>query len=203
MFFVKTPNLIIKMFPSLKWRVETNKKEVFLSFDDSPTPELTYWILDILSSLKIKATFFCVGESAKKYPKIINEIQQKGHSIGNHTFSHKNGWLSSKNSYNEEIEKCSNVIPKTNLFRPPYGKILPWQISDVKKKYNIIMWDVLSYDFKKNIKSNILQRNILDNIENGSIIVFHDNKKSEKILKKNLEDILKKIRERGYIFSKL
>ena len=58
------------------------------------------------------------------------------------------------------------------------------------------MWDILSYDFKKNIKSNILQRNILDNIENGSIIVFHDNKKSEKILKKNLEDILKKIRKR-------
>ena len=191
------------MLPSLRWKIETNKKEVFLSFDDSPTPEFTYWILDILSSLKIKATFFCIGESAKKYPEIINEIKQKGHSIGNHTFSHKNGWLSSTNSYNEEIEKCSTLIPKTNLFRPPYGKIFPWQIREVKKKYNIIMWDILSYDFKKNIKSNILQRNILDNIENGSIIVFHDNKKSEKILKKNLEDILKKIRERGYVFSKL
>lgn len=191
------------MLPSLRWKIETNKKEVFLSFDDSPTPEFTYWILDILSSLKIKATFFCIGESAKKYPEIINEIQQKGHSIGNHTFSHKNGWLSSINSYNKEIEKCSTLIPKTNLFRPPYGKIFPWQIREVKKKYNIIMWDILSYDFKKNIKSNILQRNILDNIENGSIIVFHDNKKSEKILKQNLEDILKKIRERGYVFSKL
>ena len=191
------------MLPSLRWKIETNKKEVFLSFDDSPTPEFTYWILDILSSLKIKATFFCIGESAKKYPEIINEIKQKGHSIGNHTFSHKNGWLSSTNSYNEEIEKCSTLIPKTNLFRPPYGKIFPWQIREVKKKYNIIMWDILSYDFKKNIKSNILQRNILDNIENGSIIVFHYNKKSEKILKKNLEDILKKIRERGYVFSKL
>ena len=74
------------------------------------------------------------------------------------------------------------LIPKTNLFRPPYGKIFPTE-REVKKKYNIIRWDILSYDFK-NIKSNILQRNILDNIENGSIIVFHDNKKSEKILKK-------------------
>ena len=65
------------------------------------------------------------------------------------------------------------------------------------------MWDVLSYDFKKDIRSNILQRNILDNIESGSIIVFHDNKKSEKILKKNLKKIKKKIRGKGYIFSKL
>ena len=65
------------------------------------------------------------------------------------------------------------------------------------------MWDVLSYDFKQDIKSNTLQRNIIDNIESGSIIVFHDNKKSEQILKKNLEEILKKIREKGYIFSKL
>ena len=183
--------------------MDTNKKEVFVSFDDSPTPEFTYWILDILSSLNIKATFFCVGESAKKHPEIMNEIQRKGHSIGNHSFSHKNGWFSSTNSYIEEIEKCSYVLPKTNLFRPPYGKMYPWQIREVKKKYNIVMWDVLSYDFKKNIKSNTLQRNILDNIENGSIIVFHDNKKSEKILKKNLEEILKKIREKGYVFSKL
>lgn len=191
------------MFRSLKWRVETNKKEVFLSFDDSPTSEFTYWILDILSNLNIKATFFCVGKSAKKYPEIITEIQRKGHSIGNHSFSHKNGWTSSTNSYIEEIKKCADVLPKTNLFRPPYGKMYPWQIKQVKKNYNIIMWDVLSYDFHKNINSKILQRNILNNIENGSIIVFHDNKKSEKILKKNLKEILKKIREKGYVFSKL
>lgn len=191
------------MFPSLKWRVETNKKEVFVSFDDGPTAEFTYWILNVLSSLKIKATFFCVGKSAKKYPEIINEIKQKGHSIGNHGFSHTNGWFSSTNSYIEDIKKCSSVLPKTNLFRPPYGKIYPWQIREVKKKYNIIMWDILSYDFKNSIKSNILQKNILDNIENGSIIVFHDNKKSEDILKKNLEEILKKISEKGYVFSTL
>ena len=203
MFFVKTPYLIQKMFPSLKWRVETNKKEVFVSFDDGPTAEFTYWILNVLSSIKIKATFFCVGESAKKYPEIINEIIQKGHSIGNHGFSHTNGWFSSTNSYIEDIKKCSSVLPKTNLFRPPYGKIYPWQIREVKKKYNIIMWNILSYDFKNGIKSNILQRNILDNIENGSIIVFHDNKKSEDILKKNLEEILKKISEKGYVFSTL
>ena len=66
------------MFPSLKWRVETDKKEVFISFDDSPTSEFTDWILNVLSSLKIKATFFCIGESAKKYPEIINKIQQEG-----------------------------------------------------------------------------------------------------------------------------
>ena len=65
------------------------------------------------------------------------------------------------------------------------------------------MWDILSYDFKKSQTSEKLQKNILNNIEKGSIIVFHDNKNSEKILKENLEDILKKIRKKGFSFSTL
>jgi len=198
---VKTPKFVKSLFPSLVWKKENSEKEIYLTFDDSPTPEFSLWILNLLSILNIKATFFCVGESAKKHPEIINEILNNGHQIGNHTYSHKNGILSSTRTYLQEIEQCKNVLPKTNLFRPPFGKIYPWQISKIKEKYKIIMWDVLSYDFTKNISSNKLKKNILKNTKSGSIIVFHDNKKSEKILKGNLEEILKTLLRRGFKFG--
>lgn len=203
MFFAKTPKAVQRLFPSLTWKIESSKKEVFITFDDGPTPEFTQWILNLLNSLDIKSTFFCVGEKAKRHPNIISEILQKGHSIGNHTFSHKNGWLLTLDSYFKEIEKCSNFVNKTNLFRPPYGKIYPWQIKKIIQNYKIIMWDILSFDFKKNQTSEKFQSNILDNIEKGSIIVFHDNKLSEKILKENLEEVLMKIRKKGFSFSTL
>ena len=201
MLFAKTPEFIKKIFPSLIWDIPNKSKEIYLSFDDSPTPEFTYWILDLLSSLNIKATFFCVGESSEKYPEIIAAIIKDGHQIGNHTHTHINACYTSTKSYLDEIEKCSKVLPKTNLFRPPYGKMYPWQISEIREKYKIVMWDVLSNDFKKNISSHQIKTNVLNNVKNGSIIVFHDNKNSEEILKENLQEILLKLKEKGFVFS--
>jgi len=199
--FVKTPNFIKWILPNLIWDIPNKKKEIYLSFDDSPTPEFTYWILNLLSSLNIKATFFCVGDTSEKYPEIIADIIKDGHQIGNHTHTHINACYTSTKSYLNEIEKCSKVLPKTNLFRPPYGKMYPWQISEIREKYKIVMWDVLSNDFKKNISSHQIKTNVLNNVKNGSIIVFHDNKNSEEILKENLQEILLKLKEKGFVFS--
>jgi peptidoglycan/xylan/chitin deacetylase (PgdA/CDA1 family) len=199
--FAKTPEFIKKIFPSLIWDIPNKNKEIYLSFDDSPTPEFTHWILDLLSNLNIKATFFCVGESSEKYPEIIAAIIKDGHQIGNHTHTHINACYTSTKSYLDEIEKCSKVLPKTNLFRPPYGKMYPWQISEISEKFKIVMWDVLSNDFKKNISSHQIKTNVLNNVKKGSIIVFHDNKNSEEILKENLQEILLKLKEKGFVFS--
>ncbi|MGY8986975.1 MAG: polysaccharide deacetylase family protein [Flavobacteriales bacterium] len=201
MQIVKVPQLIQYLFPSIIWKGKTDEKILHLTFDDSPTSEFTYWILNLLEKLNIKATFFCVGESAEKYPKIILSILDKGHQIGNHTYSHKNGFLSCNKSYLQDVEKCRNVMPNTNLFRPPYGKITPFQIRKVKENYKIIMWDVLSYDFDKKITEEKVKSNVLNNVENGSIIVFHDNKKSKKILKLCLEEILQNLIKKGYRFK--
>ena len=201
MQIVKTPKFVQSLYPSLVWKKENIEKEIYLTFDDSPTPEFTLWILNLLSSLNIKATFFCVGKSSEKHPEIIDAILNNGHQIGNHTYSHKNGVLNSTKTYLQNIEKCKNILPNTNLFRPPFGKIYPWQIRKIKEKYKIIMWDVLIYDFTENISDKKLKKNILKNTESGSIIVFHDNKKSEKILQKNLEEILKTLLKRGFKFG--
>ena len=201
MMVVKVPKIIQSLCLSLIWKKENSEKEIYLTFDDSPTPKFTLWILNLLSSLSIKATFFCIGEFAEKYPEIIDAILNNGHQIGNHTYSHKNGFLSSNKTYLQDIDRCKNILPNTNLFRPPYGNMYPWQIRKIKEKYKIIMWDVLSYDFTENISDKKLKKNILKNTESGSIIVFHDTKKSEKILQKNLEEILKTLLKRGFKFG--
>lgn len=203
MLFVKTPLFIQKLFPSILFKKETTLKQVYLTFDDGPTEGFTHWVLKLLGSLNIKATFFCIGENAEQNPNIISDILERGHRIGNHTYSHKNAFFSSTQSYFNDIIKCKEVLPETDLFRPPYGKLLPWQILKIQKYFKIIMWDVLSYDFKKNISTEKLKENVLDNLENGSIIVFHNNIKSEEILKECLEDILVKIKEKGFTFSTL
>lgn len=200
MEIVKTPKYIKSLFPSLNWQIKTSKKEVYLTFDDSPT-KFTYWILELLKNLEIRATFFCIGKNAERYPKIISQIILEGHQIGYHGYSHKNGLLTSTKSYLSDLMKCEKALPSSTLFRPPYGKMSFFQIRAIQKKYKIIMWDILSYDFKKNITKKNLTSNVLKNVENGSIIVFHDNKKSEINLKKSLENILVQLKNRGYKFK--
>lgn len=200
---IQSPRIIERVFPSICWKKKTIKKDLYLTFDDSPSPRFTYWLLNLLSSLSIQATFFCIGKKSEKYPQIISKIIDEGHQIGNHSYSHKNGFLSTTISYLEDIEKCRNVLPPTSLFRPPYGNIYPWQIRKISKNYQIIMWDVLSYDYKKNITPKKLKWNVLSKLQNGSIIVFHDNKESEKILKTCLKEILCDLKKRGFKFKLL
>jgi peptidoglycan/xylan/chitin deacetylase (PgdA/CDA1 family) len=199
--FVKTPIALVEiLFPSLIWRKKTNEKKIWLTFDDGPDEIVTDFLLSVLRKLKIKATFFLIGKQVKKYPLITKKILDTGHYIGNHSYSHIDGFLTSKKEYISDIDRASYLID-SKIFRPPYGKIRPIQLRHLKKKYKIIMWDILSWDFKKNISSDKLYKNVINNVENGSIIVFHNNMKSYKNLKQNLEKILLKLQKEGYSFS--
>lgn len=197
--FIK-PNQLIRLFyPSIIWK-KKKKKTVWLTFDDGPNPKITEWILSVLKSENIPATFFLIGENIERFPELFKKIKDDGHQIGNHSYSHLNGWLTNCKNYIKDVEKCQILMPKNKLFRPPFGKISPLQIRKLKKKYKIIMWDILSYDFLEK-DENIFRKNILNNIEDGSIVVFHNNQKSYEILKKELKDIICGLKKKGYIFS--
>jgi len=199
--FVKTPIALVEiLFPSLIWKNKTNEKKIWLTFDDGPDEIVTDFLLSVLRKLKIKATFFLIGKQVKQYPVITKKILDANHYIGNHSYSHIDGFLTSKKEYISDIDRASYLID-SKIFRPPYGKIRPIQLRHLKKKYKIIMWDILSWDFKKNISSDKLYKNVINNVENGSIIVFHNNMKSYKNLKQNLEKILLKLQKEGYSFS--
>ena len=198
--FVNPSKFIQYFFPSLVWRKENSENNIWLTFDDGPTPEVTPYILQVLKHEKIKATFFLVGEQIEKFPNLVNDILSDGHLIANHSYSHKNGWLTSKKKYLKDIESCQELMPQNKLFRPPYGKITTAQISLLKEKYKIILWDVLSWDFSKKTTPKRVKQNVLKNTKNGSIIVFHNNQKSFRNLRV-LKETIQELKKQGFRFS--
>ncbi len=184
----------------LTWSIKTTKKEVFLTFDDGPIPEVTPWVLETLKKYDAKATFFCVGDNVKKHKDVYQMIIDQGHKTGNHTMNHLNGWTNFNKTYFENIEKC-NVLIHSNLFRPPYGKIKPSQISHLKSDYKIIMWDVLTKDYDVSVNGEYCFEKVKKNCKAGSIIVFHDSIKAEKRLRNALPKSLEYLKHEGYSFS--
>ncbi len=197
--FVKPIAFFRFLYPSLIWKKKGVKK-IWLTFDDGPTPEVTEYILSVLKSEKILATFFLVGQDILNNQRIYQKIKADGHTIGNHTNSHLNGWKTCSKKYIQDIEKCQELMKENVLFRPPYGKMTSKQILNLKKKYKLILWDILSYDFKEKNPTK-LKSNVLDNISDGSIVVFHNNTKSYKLLKETLRDIIVELKGMGYSFS--
>ena len=123
---------------------------------------LSPFILDELKKYKAKATFFYLGSKAEKYPQLIKRCKDENHKIGNHTYSHPNGWKTKNSRYYQDIEKANKLL-NSNLFRPPYGRIKPSQINHLKKYYKIIMWDILSWDFDKKTSPEECYNNIINN----------------------------------------
>lgn len=191
------------MYPSLIWDIPTETKSIFLTFDDGPIPEVTPFVLETLARYEAKATFFCIGDNVRKHPTIFNMVVDAGHSIGNHTFNHLNGWKTDTDEYLENIALCS-AHTNINLFRPPYGRILPSQIKAIKKKHplcKIIMWDILSGDFDLRIDAEKCFQNAIQATEPGSIIVFHDSLKAWPRLKDALPRAMEYWAKEGYRFE--
>lgn len=196
------------MFRSLTWRIETQKPEVFLTFDDGPIEDLTPWVLDVLKEKGVKATFFVVGENAERNPHLVSRILKEGHSLGNHTHNHISGFKSKTKTYLDNVERCHQVLKPhlkqvdNRLFRPPYGRILPNQYGKLRREgYITIMWDVLSLDFETKVSPEKCLDNVLKHSQPGSIIVFHDNLKAEKNLRFALPRAIDGLLEMGFSFS--
>lgn len=204
MYFIKTPQTLKNIFPRLIWdRKESNQKEIFLTFDDGPTPGVTDWVLDLLKEHNIKATFFCIGKNVIQNAQLYQRILDEGHQTGNHTFNHLNGWHSTNFSYYKDILRCDEVM-QTRLYRPPYGRITKRQVKTLNKNnYNIVMWDVLSADFDTRINNQQCLNNVVHNARPGSIIVFHDSIKAEEKLKFSLPKAIQYFRSQGYGFGVL
>lgn len=210
MYFHKTPGFLKFLFPTLVWEKKPEKENVlFLTFDDGPVPGITEFVLDVLDKYNAKATFFCVGENMVKNPIILEKIVVAGHSLGNHTQHHLNGWKTDDIAYFEDIETCDVILDsylgknRKKIFRPPYGKLKVSQIREINKKNEIIMWDVLSGDFDQELKMNKCFEKIVRFSKNGSIITFHDSIKAEKNLTCVLPLYLEYFNNLGYKFFPL
>lgn len=202
-YFIKSGKIISKLlYPSLVWKIPTSRKELFLTFDDGPTPGITEQTLDLLDRYGAKATFFIIGDKAARYPELVKEIVKRGHQTGNHTYHHLKGWSTEDQVYFNDIEQA-NLLLDTKLFRPPYGKISRSQIAKLDNSYHIIMWTVLSADFDNSITPEKCAWNVIDNSEKGAIIVFHDSEKASERMLHALSKTLKHFSAKGYQFNSI
>ena len=114
----------------------------------------------------------------KKHPEIFQQLIDEGHALGNHTFHHVDGWNTTTRSYLREVQQCAEVF-SSKLFRPPYGRMRPAQRKAIQRKYKIVLWDVLTYDFDKDWSGEDCLQTALKYSREGSIVVFHDSEKAK------------------------
>lgn len=184
------------------WDKIGNGKTLYLTFDDGPTPGITEKVLDVLDKHNAKGTFFCLGRNVDRHPELYADIIKKGHAVGNHTYSHLKGWDMNNEDYFSDIELASHYI-KSNLFRPPYGRIRRSQIKELKDKYKIILWDVMSHDYESRISKERSLRAVIKYAHEGSIVVFHDSLKAWPKLEYILPRVLEEFKGKGYGFERL
>ena len=205
----RTPFFLPWFYPSLTWRMPSRANELYLTFDDGPVSGPTEFVLETLQKFGAHATFFCIGENIRKHETVFKQIISHGHTIGNHTYNHLNGWQTKANDYDKNVKKCDQEIAahglaegSVRLFRPPYGRITRDQIKALPD-YHIIMWDVLSVDYNKNLSPEKCLKNTIGATRSGSIVVFHDSFKAEKNLVFALPQYLEYFADRGFTFKSL
>lgn len=197
------PSYITRMFPMFLWHKTRSDKKIYLTFDDGPVEGVTDYVLDRLQERKLKASFFMVGDNISKNKSLAQRVVNEGHRVGNHSFSHLNGFQTATKAYIDDIDSCQRVIVdvlglNTKLFRPPYGRITKKQFLEIKEFYRVIMWDVLSGDFDPNHSSEKCLTKTKKYCQNGSIIVFHDQLKTKNMMKQVLNPFLDFVAESGY-----
>ena len=197
--FFKTPYLFRKIFSKRIWGFSCPENSVYLTFDDGPHPLITPWVLDFLKEEGIKATFFCVGDNVRKYNEIFQQIISDGHEVGNHTMYHTNAVKTDKKTYFSSLEEATNFI-SSNLLRPPYGRLPLFWETEIRRKFKIIMWTWLSYDFDPKISiDKIIKR--AKKIKSGDILVLHDNPKIAEKQKKLLPELISYLKENNFTFK--
>lgn len=200
MKFIRPPFFTKIFFPQIITTIKNNQNKIFLTFDDCNSIECTLKTIEILNKYDVKATFFCTGKNIQNNKFIIEEILKKKHKLGNHTFNHINGLKTKTQEYLSDIDKCNDLI-KTNIFRPPYGKISFSQYNYLKNHYKIILWDIITYDFDKKMSAINIFKTIAKKTSVGSIIVFHTNENTQKNIEIALPMSIEYLKEKKFDFD--
>lgn len=205
MYLTTSPWFLRIFYPQFVWKISTKGKNIYLTFDDGPHETATSFVLNELKKYNAKATFFCIGKNVAEYPDIFQQIINEGHSVGNHTFNHLNGWKTDDEVYVENILKADELI-HSSLFRPPYGRMKKSQWSKLRipnseLRTKVIMWSILSGDFDIHLSPEKCLSNVLRSAESGSIIVFHDSTKAFERMSFALPHVLEHFANKGYSFK--
>ena len=200
MFIEQVPGFVRGLFPKALWRMNPDEKAVYLTFDDGPIPVVTPWVVELLGRYDIKATFFMVGDNVRKHPQEFRQVIEAGHRVGNHTFNHLKGVFTETNEYLDNVEKADALI-HSKLFRPPHGMLRRSQYKELSKRYQFVMWDLVTRDYSTRLCGEDVLANVKRYVRNGSIITFHDSLRSEENLRYALPRAIEWLLEQGYEFK--
>lgn len=205
-YLIRAPRILQLYYNECLWKVKTTEKKIYLTFDDGPVPGPTDFVLDTLAQYNAKATFFCIGQRVEQQPELYQQLIDAGHAVGNHSYTHLNGWKTNSKKYLSDIRKASEVID-SKLFRPPYGRISKFQLHNLigGKGFGFkpVMWHVLSADFDERIDPGQCYLNVVRNAGKGSIVVFHDSQKAFPNLRGALPRVLDYYSKRDFVFDLL
>ena len=188
------------LYPLALWRMDRHERSVYLTFDDGPIPQVTPWVLSVLRHYNIKATFFMVGDNVRKHPEEFAQVVAEGHRIGNHTYNHIGGLRHGIRSYLANVEKANDLL-HTDLFRPPHDWMKWGQYIAVRRRYRVVMWDLVTRDYSTRLNGRDVLFNVRRYARPGSIITFHDSLKSEDKLLYALPRSIEWLLSQGYSFK--
>lgn len=188
------------LYPLALWRMDRHERSVYLTFDDGPIPQVTPWVLSVLRHYNIKATFFMVGDNVRKHPEEFAQVVAEGHRIGNHTYNHIGGLRHGIRSYLANVEKANDLL-HTDLFRPPHGWMKWGQYIAVRRRYRVVMWDLVTRDYSTRLNGRDVLFNVRRYARPGCIITFHDSLKSEDKLLYALPRSIEWLLSQGYSFK--
>ena len=183
--------------------VETDKKQVAISFDAAWGNDDTEQLISILKEYEVPATFFVVGSWVDKYPESVKQLSDAGHQVQNHSNTHPYMTQLSTEQMKNELESCNQKIEAITgacptLFRPPYGDYDNAVIDAVADmKMYTIQWDVDSLDWKDNATPQNICERVTKKVKNGSIVLFHNDADHTPAA---LPNILKCLKDEGYEF---
>lgn len=198
---VERPSRLFRMlFPGGHFRLTGGGRRVFLTFDDGPIPEVTPWVLDQLDGYGIKATFFMVGDNARRHPELVEEVRRRGHEVGNHTMHHLQGAKVTTMRYLRDVEEADALL-HSRLFRPPHGWLRPRQARAMVRKYHLVMYDLVTRDYSRRLTAAQVFDNVRQLARPGAIIVFHDSLKSWPRLQTALPQSIEWLISQGYTFA--
>jgi len=202
MYLLRPPLVYRWLFKEALFRKDPYEKKIYLTFDDGPHSEATEFVLSVLEEEGVKATFFMLGKNVKLHPGLVARTRKAGHTIANHGMEHLNGWNTKDQSYHENCKSGSEMV-SSKLFRPPYGKLKLSQYKMLKEDNQLVFWDVISGDFDQTIGPDVVRKNVVKSVRNGSIIVMHDSAKALQNLRESLRYIIVQLKAEGYEFDSL
>ena len=185
--------------------VETEKKQIAITFDDGPHPVLTPRILEILAKYNIPATFFMVGQNVLNYPDAARAVIEAGHEVGNHTFTHPHLAGLNEHAIMDEIGKCEDALEelceyRPHLLRTPQGALTPsLERCLLDDDYILVLWSLDTRDWENKSTAHVV-RTVLEKVQAGDIILMHDFIGHNSKTPEALEKIIPVLLSQGYEF---